>query len=71
MTQRRDEPARDSADGVAADGDGSDDNLSPDSVAETELPVRPAPDSTLRRSIRRMDDPEILERVLAGLLDLA
>jgi hypothetical protein len=39
--------------------------------ADAELPVRCVPDASVRRTIRRMDDPEILERVLAGLLDLA
>lgn len=35
-----------------------------------ELPTRPAPDRQLVRKIRRLDDPEILQRVLAGLLNL-
>jgi hypothetical protein len=35
-----------------------------------ELPSRRAANLPLRRRVRRMDDPEVLERVLAGLLDL-
>ena len=35
-----------------------------------ELPTRPAPVRQLARKIRRLDDPEILQRVLAGLLNL-
>jgi hypothetical protein len=34
------------------------------------LPPRPIPDRQLVRKIRSMDDPEILQRVLAGLLNL-
>lgn len=34
------------------------------------LPTRPTPDPQLVRKIRRLDDPEILQRVLAGLLSL-
>jgi hypothetical protein len=37
---------------------------------ESELPSRQASNVPLSRRIRRMDDPEVLERVLAGLLDL-
>lgn len=40
-----------------------------DACAE-HLPSRPAPDRQLVRTIRRLDDPEILQRVLAGLLNL-
>jgi hypothetical protein len=39
-------------------------------VGNEELPTRPAPDPQLVRKIRRLDDPEILQRVLAGLLNL-
>ena len=35
-----------------------------------DLPTRPAPDRHLVRKIRRLDDPEILQRVLSGLLNL-
>jgi hypothetical protein len=35
-----------------------------------ELPVRPARDRQVLRKIRRLDDPEVLRRVLAGLLNL-
>lgn len=34
------------------------------------LPLRPVPDFLVYRRVRYMDDPEILERVLAGLLEL-
>jgi hypothetical protein len=35
-----------------------------------DLPSRPIPGRQLARKIRRLDDPEILQRVLAGLLNL-
>jgi hypothetical protein len=35
-----------------------------------DLPSRPVPDRQLGRKIWSMDDPEILQRVLAGLLNL-
>ena len=35
-----------------------------------DLPSRPIPGHQLVRTIRRLDDPEILQRVLAGLLNL-
>jgi len=35
-----------------------------------DMPARPVPDRELVRKVRRMDDPEILQRVLAGLLNL-
>jgi hypothetical protein len=35
-----------------------------------DLPTRPVPDRQLVHKIRRLDDPEILQRVLAGLLNL-
>ena len=35
-----------------------------------DLPIRPVPQCRLLHQIRRMDDPEILQRVLAGLLTL-
>jgi hypothetical protein len=35
-----------------------------------ELPVRLARDRQVLRKIRRLDDPEVLRRVLAGLLNL-
>jgi hypothetical protein len=35
-----------------------------------DLPARPVPDHQFVRKIRRLDDPEILQRVLAGLLNL-
>jgi len=35
-----------------------------------DLPARPIPEGRLVRPIRRLDDPEILQRVLAGLLSL-
>jgi hypothetical protein len=38
--------------------------------AANELPTRPVPGGQLARKIRRLDDPEILQRVLAGLLNL-
>jgi hypothetical protein len=75
MTERTVEPAADaeddslvhSADAAAASVDSS---PSPDQNAQTELPTRAVSDLPPRRSIRRMDDPEVLERVLAGLLEL-
>jgi hypothetical protein len=38
--------------------------------SEPHLPTRPIPDRHVVRKIRRLDDPEILQRVLAGLLNL-
>jgi hypothetical protein len=35
-----------------------------------DLPTRPISDRQLIRKIRSMDDPEVLQRVLAGLLNL-
>jgi hypothetical protein len=35
-----------------------------------DLPTRPIPERQLMRKIRHLDDPEILQRVLAGLLNL-
>jgi len=35
-----------------------------------DLPTRPMPERQLVRKIRHLDDPEILQRVLAGLLNL-
>jgi hypothetical protein len=35
-----------------------------------ELPTRPVRDHQILRKVRRLDDPEILQRVLAGLLNL-
>jgi hypothetical protein len=35
-----------------------------------DLPLRPVSDHQPRQRIRRMDDPEILERVLEGLVNL-
>ncbi len=72
MTEPTDSPAR-SADGCVAaeDRPGAEVTAPADGRAESgELPSRPAPDLPLRRKIRRMDDPEVLERVLAGLLEL-
>jgi hypothetical protein len=43
---------------------------SEDQPADPELPMRLATAPEQVRKIRCMDDPEILERVLAGLLDL-
>ena len=37
---------------------------------DQDLPVRPIPARHLVRKIRPLDDPEILQRVLAGLLNL-
>jgi hypothetical protein len=42
-----------------------------DDAAGDDLPTRSAPQRTVVYRIRRMDDPEILERVLAGLLSLS
>jgi hypothetical protein len=39
-------------------------------VSNEELPTRPTRDRQLVRKIRRLEDPEILQRVLAGLLNL-
>ena len=39
-------------------------------ASEQELPARPTLDRQPARRIRRLDDPEILQRVLAGLLNL-
>jgi hypothetical protein len=35
-----------------------------------DLPTRPISNRQLVRKIRSMDDPEVLQRVLAGLLNL-
>jgi hypothetical protein len=40
------------------------------SACDEALPQRPVPERLLVPIVRRMDDPEILERVLSGLLDL-
>jgi hypothetical protein len=60
MAEPTDEPAR--AAGPSAGED--------QQVADQELPMRLATVPQQVRKIRCMDDPEILERVLAGLLDL-
>ena len=44
--------------------------LTESEAGDGELPLRHVPDRRVLRRIRRMDDPEILERVLAGLLNL-
>ncbi len=41
-----------------------------EAVGNEELPTRPARDRQVIHKIRRLDDPEILQRVLAGLLNL-
>lgn len=69
MTKRTEETACDAGRSVLAGA--ADGSLSLDEVAVTSLPQRSMPDPTLVRRVRRMDDPEILERVLAGLLNLA
>jgi hypothetical protein len=58
-------------DTAAADLAAIDDRRRADQDAQQGLPVRSASEVSLSRNIRRMDDPEVLERVLAGLLDLA
>lgn len=39
-------------------------------VNEVDLPARQAQQCLVIRRIRRMDDPEVLERVLAGLMQM-
>ena len=39
-------------------------------ASAADLPRRRAPDCRVIQSVRRMDDPEILERILEGLLEL-
>jgi hypothetical protein len=75
MAERTDEPANDAEDPVAVGPAGAglaatDDCRHVDEETHEGLPVRSASEVSLRRNIRRMDDPEVLERVLAGLLDL-
>jgi len=53
----------------AAAGDAMGCDTTNDAGSE-ELPTRPTPGHQLARKIRRLDDPEILQRVLAGLLNL-
>lgn len=48
----------------------SDGCVSEDQAERPKLPVRLSTDPLLGRKLRRMDDPELLERVLAGLLGL-
>lgn len=48
----------------------ADGTLAERNACEGELPLRRALDRRVVRRIRRMDDPEILERVLAGLINL-
>ena len=56
---------------AACDADGQATGLDPRLEAEdADLPRRPVSDSPPVRRLRRMDDPEVLERVLAGLLNL-
>ncbi len=65
------EPARD-ADGCVGQ-DPADTEVTTPSGGRSErgeLPLRQTVNLPLRRRIRRMDDPEVLERVLAGLLGL-
>jgi hypothetical protein len=48
-----------------------DEDCDPATDADLEdLPARPVSACRVMHKIRRMDDPEILERVLAGLLSL-
>jgi hypothetical protein len=39
-------------------------------ASDQDLPARPVSNRQLVRKIRSMDDPEVLQRVLAGLLNL-
>jgi hypothetical protein len=75
MSDRTDEPGSD-ADGkvagecAAMDPASAEGSLGQGHTAKTALPLRSVGERSIRRAVRRMDDPEILERVLAGLLDL-
>ncbi len=56
------EPPAERADGTAADGGGP---------ASDDLPLRTVTGRERAHRIRYVDDPEILERVLEGLLNLS
>jgi len=54
---------------ISNDADGAIVSDTTNGARAEELPRRQTPDRQVRK-IRRLDDPEILERVLAGLLNL-
>lgn len=60
MDQHQDTSASDQVDDVPAITEADDDDL----------PLRRASERRVVCPVRRMDDPEILERVLSGLLNL-
>lgn len=71
MREPTDEPAGDTDGFVVQDAARTTATApSQDRAQHGKLASRPASNMPLRRRIRPMDDPEILERVLAGLLDL-
>jgi len=58
------------ADPISCDARTADVSDTTKGAGAQDLPPRPVPDRQLVRKIRSMDDPEILQRVLAGLLNL-
>lgn len=59
-----------SADPASGDAAGAAVAGAVDGAGAEKLPARPVPAGRPARRIRRLDDPEILQRVLAGLINL-